>query len=68
MKLRKTVVRLLAAVALAASVAAATLGPAGHAGPAHLYAGSPGAPAPLYTDKPGSGGGALARPAIQRTH
>ena len=38
MKLRKTAVRLLAAVALAVSVAAATLGPAGHAGPPHLYA------------------------------
>jgi hypothetical protein len=41
MNLRKTVVRLLAALALAASVAAATLGPAGHAGPAHLYAIAP---------------------------
>ena len=40
MKLRKTVVRLLAAVALATSVAAAApVGLAGHAGPGHLYAG-----------------------------
>jgi hypothetical protein len=50
MKLRKTVVRLLAALALAVSVTAATLGPAGHVGPGHLLATRP----------------HLATPAIQR--